>query len=170
MNKYLKKILVSLMTLITIFGTFFSNNNVNAQGNMPDSVDIISTRIVRYIYGDMSGGSIGAEVKQTKQGGYVYCIEPHKGSLENETLTLVDELTDPGYLYLAKNGFPNKKVISEYGDDENYSVTQVAHWMYAYEVYRYQNSDKVAGTLINSYGVLLGKYYGSYDSNLKPTK
>ena len=170
MNKYLKKTLVSLMAIVTIFSTFFSNSNVNAASTTPGSVEIISTRTVRYIYGSMSGGSIGAEIKQTKEGGYVYCIEPHKGSLGKEVLTLEEELTDPGYLYLAKNGFPNKTVISEYGDDENYYATQVAHWMYAYVVYGYQNSDKVAGHLITRTGTQLHNFNGGSNPEYKQTK
>ncbi len=169
MNKYVKKILVSLMAIVTIFSTFFSNNTVNAQGETPESITITSNREIKYIFGGMKGGQIGAYVKVAGDG-YVYCIEPHRGSLGRETLTLSGELTDPGYLYLSKNGFPNKTVIAEYGDDENYYVTQIAHWMYAYMIHGYTNSDKVVGTLIDSKGNQIYNFNGGYLENSKQRK
>ena len=170
MNKYFKKIMTSLMVLVTLFSTFMSNISVNAAENgMPDSITISNRHDVQYIYGSMSGGHITTIIKTISAGGYVYCIEAEKKTLENETLTFDGELTDPGYVYLAKNGFPSKKVIGEYGDNENYYVTQLAHWMYSYIV-RGAGNGKVDGYLIDKNGNQLHNFNGGDNANLKQTK
>ena len=171
MNKYLTKVLVSLFTIVTLFSTLLNSNSANAATNMPDKIKISSNKNVSYVtrryYGDdklLAFQNINSYVKVVENG-YVYCIEPNRNSLGKEELTLVGELTDPGYYYLAKYGFPNAKPFKEGDDDQNYYVTQVAHWMYAFIVYGLTDGEKIADTLINKEEELLTMYRYSDDPN-----
>ena len=171
MNKLKNKLFVVFTLIITLLSSL-GITNVNAASapdGMPQSVTIESNKEVSFIFGEMKNGHIAAYLKKTEKG-YVYCIEPNKGSLGKETLTYAGELTDPGYLYLAKNGFPNKKVISEYGDEENYYVTQIAHWIYAYVVYGLKDDDKIVGYVIDKDGNKSYHFYGGSNETYKQTK
>ena len=127
-----------------------------------------STDYVQKIYNsnivDRHGNQIGhiaAYIKKLRVNnedkGYIYCIEPNKDNPEsNEALTR-EELDDAGYMYLMRNGFPAKKPYDG-TDKENYYVTQIAVWMYAYVVHGLKDGNKIAGTLIDSNGNQLDNY------------
>lgn len=127
-----------------------------------------STDYVQKIYNssivDKDGnntGHIEAIIKKIRVNnedkGYLYDIEPNKSSPNvNEDITS-EELDDLGYMYIVKNGFPSKRIYDG-TDKENYYVTQIAIWMYAYVVHGLKNGTTVAGTLIDANGNKLTNY------------
>jgi len=75
---------------------------------------------------------------------YLYDIEPTESELNgNETYKYKGEITDPGLVYLIKNGYPNKSytVVNSASypnktvEMNNYTITQLAIWIYNHEVW-----------------------------------
>lgn len=74
----------------------------------------------------------------TEQGSEVlYCIASNDLTVgNNDIYAYYGEITDPGYIYIAKNGYPNKSygAIHYTDEDDSYSITQLAIWLYNHEV------------------------------------
>ncbi len=127
-----------------------------------------STDYVQKIYNssivDRHGNNIGhieTYIKKLRVNnedqGYIYCIEPNKDNPSSGEALTREELDDKGYMYLMQNGFPNKRPYDG-TDKENYYVTQIAVWMYAYVVHGLKDGTKIAGTLIDANGNKLTNY------------
>jgi len=75
---------------------------------------------------------------------YLYDIEEEETELDgNEEYRYKGEIVDPGIVYIIKNGYPNKSYTitssQAYADKSvemnNYTVTQLALWIYNHEVW-----------------------------------
>ena len=82
--------------------------------------------------------------KDTQNHYYLYDIEEEDTELDgNEEYRYKGEIVDPGIIYIIKNGYPNKtyNITSSqaYADKtvemNNYTVTQLALWIYNHEVW-----------------------------------
>ena len=161
----LSKIFASFLLMIMLM---FTCLQVSAAAPTSGTYYNNSTDYVQKIYNDnimdKDGNNIGhieAFIKKLRVNnedkGYLYDIEPNKDNpTTGEALNRV-ELNDKGYMYLIQNGFPTKRPYDG-SDKENYYVTQIAVWMYAYVVYGYKNGTVVANTLIDSNGNRLNNY------------
>ncbi len=151
----MKKKIVFLFILL--FGVFF-----NVEAAMPSRTRMNGKVRLSYVIAkpvNSGGYHIYAYAKTVTDGGYIYCIEPNKDTMENGSyLDLVGELTDPGYIYLAKNGFPNSRPLEIGDDNQNYYVTQMAHWIYAYKVYGLKNGTQIIGSIIDENANLIDRY------------
>lgn len=160
-SKIFAKVLLMIMVV-------FSCLSVHAEVPSTAKYYENSTDYVQKIYNssivDKDGnntGHIEAVIKKIRVNnedkGYLYDIEPNKSSPNvNEDITS-EELDDLGYMYIVKNGFPSKRIYDG-TDKENYYVTQIAIWMYAYVVHGLKNGTTVAGTLIDANGNKLTNY------------
>jgi len=133
----------------------------------------VETDYVQKIYGNMTDRNgeavtnINAFVKRLRKNteniGYLYSIEPNKNLPDNNSNLNRSEVDDSGYLYLIKNGYPNKNPYDG-SERDNYYVTQLAAWMYSYVIYGKADGTKVANTLIDRDGNLLTNYTQSIES------
>ena len=165
-----KKIFLHLLIIIMTFAFV-----LNVKADIPNTGTYygVNTDYVQKIYGNMTDRngeavtSINAYVKRLRTGtediGYLYSIEPNKSLPDNNANLTKAETDDSGYLYLIKNGYPNKNPYDG-SERDNYYVTQLAIWMYSYVIYGKADGTKVANTLIDSNGNLLTNYTQSMES------
>lgn len=121
MKLVFKKVFVMLL-LIIMFTTF--NVNALSQEITIDKTialsNYVSNLVIRY--------------KKASTGEFIYCIDADKGAIyKGDTLKLDSEINDAGVIYLAKYGFPNKKMTGN--DYKDYYITQAAVWWYYQTIY-----------------------------------
>ena len=159
-----RKLFVSLLTIVMIFSYSIVYAEAPTTGNYYENSTDYVQKIFNNSIVDKNGNNVGhieAFIKKLKVNnedkGYLYGIEPNKDRPSvNEELTR-EEVTDLGYIYLMKNGFPSKHIYDG-TDKENYYVTQIAVWMYSYVVHGLKDGTKIATTLIDNNGNLLDNY------------
>ena len=104
--------------------------------------------------------------KDTVHHYFLYDIEEEETELDgNEEYRYKGEIVDPGIVYIIKNGYPNKSytITSEaaYPDKSkemnNYTVTQLALWIYNHEVW---------GKTFSKYDVVDNKPSNAYYADL----
>ena len=150
-----KKLLLLVVMLLGLF--------VNVKADMPETTRVNGATKLDYVIASPSPESswrVYAYVKTVSDGGYIYCIEPKKDTLQvGHYLSFGGEITDPGYQYLGRYGFPNSKPLPEMDDNQNYYITQMAHWMYAFKLdSTNRNGNQIVGVIIDEDGNLLDKY------------
>ena len=160
-----RKAFISFLLMVMMV---FSCLNVHAEAPTVGKYYENNTDYVQKIFNnsitDRTGNNIGhieafiAKLKVNDEDkGYLYNIEPNKDRpAVNSDLTR-EEINDLGYRYILKNGFPSKRPYDG-TDKENYYVTQIAIWMYAYVVHGIKDGTVIANTLVDSNGNLLDNY------------
>ena len=159
----MKRIKVLLLVIMIAF-SYLEVKAIPTSGKYYSNETDYIQKIYNEAIVDKDGNSVGhidVYVKKllvnNEDKGYLYDIEPNKDvPTNNETLTS-EELNDIGYMYLVKNGFPNKRPYDGL-DKENYYVTQIAIWMYSCVVHGNSDGTKILNTLIDSNGNLLDNY------------
>ena len=157
-NKLFKKFLVLIMILCE---TIISVNAAKKPSDFPYSVNIYVTGGTTLVYNTSYPGTdrykINANVKQTGDGVYVYCIEADKNTIPDDTPMSFDaEIEDAGLAYIVANGFPYKKF--GFDDETAYGITQTAIWLY-YQIEYGVKCPKLAN-IVDSNGRRIDDYNG----------
>ncbi len=121
-SKAIKKIFSSILVFVSAF--IIGAKGVSA-ATAPSSV-ILGVPS----YPSMSYLQTMFPIKYTSDGTMAYCTDHDKG-LGPSGLTMNNVgFLDAGVTYIIKNGYPNKKNITNLGDSYDYYVTQTALWWY----------------------------------------
>jgi len=167
---FLKKNLVNLIFIMFLFCC--TNVLAATAPNGVNELTVTNYINLQYIYGSMEDGKIVAYLKNVNNTeNFAYCIEANDRTLKvGDKLYYDGILSDPGIVYIAKNGYPNvtfshlthnRGVVDE---KESYYITQLALWMYYYVVGD-ENGNKIfperlAGYIIDKNGNMLCEYSG----------
>ena len=124
-----KRIIVMIMTVLSILGLNFLN--VNA-ANVPSSVKVKSKSDL-YYYTEKNGTDYISGYnffrKELTDGTLVDCVSNIDTTVPaGKTLTLEGEITDSGLAYILQNGYPYKSFTGDAYKD--YYITQSAIWEY----------------------------------------
>lgn len=127
------KLLKSLLAIVITIISFISPAVVLAD-TLPSSIHVVTTPPqpgnTWYVENLETG------TKTIDGGGVAYCLDYHKNTPLDTTVTLGSEL-DAGLAYIIQNGFPNKSITGD--NNKDYYITQVAIWMYLDEVHGMNN-------------------------------
>lgn len=106
--------------LVSVLGISNTVTNVNAA---PSTITLSgNTETTPKLIGNTFFTSM-----RTTDGGYVYCMDIHKTTVRNQTMTLVGE-KDAGFAYIMQNGYPAKNITGNRIYD--IYITQTALWWY----------------------------------------
>ena len=165
-SKLNMKLFSIFMVLISIFGISLDVFAASKPSELPSQIKIDLKGDINLIYNTSYPGTdrykIDANVKYTKQGFYVYCIEANKGTLtEGTLLNFNDVIDDAGVAYIISNGFPNKNW--GYDNKNAYGITQAAVWLY----YRLEYGIKCPklDNIVNKNGQRIDDYNGGSNPN-----
>lgn len=121
MKKYSKISKIVLMLFVTLTVMIFGVDSVNAAA-APNTLQTGSSSYA----GKYIGGTY-FETKTLSGGGYAYCLNIHKHTTTNMTITRSQKM-DNGFAYIIKNGYPTKSLTGD--NQKDYYITQMAVWLY----------------------------------------
>ena len=130
--KRISKTILSLLVMLILAGTL--TLEVSAASNAPST---IKAGTKSNVLGPYDGLYTYFDIKTYMENGsekYAYCTDSlEKNAPKGIDLTKSKEL-DAGYLYIIKNGYPNKSITGN--ADKDYYITQSAIWWYMDETGR----------------------------------